>query len=466
MSTRSAAPTSRVGEGRSEGSNRQRGDTSSAMLRWASIATIGFVLLLIYLALMGGKEELATQYGKRRGAGAAESVNGTAVLATMFEKAGHRVATFTELNRRLDSYDTIVWAPDDFGPPSLEARQFVESWLGIAPYRTFIYIGRDYDAAPEYWQRMLAQVDDPRHDEYQRRLAHSQSEFAARRAEFPDHEFCGWFTMTTDPPTRKIPDLDGPWAEGIDASKTNIVLAGRLDVPDRRDLASGYVSDSTEIEILLQSENDILAHSFQHNWWSSSRVIVVANGSFTLNVPLVNREHRKLAAKLIAECGDGKDVAFLESGPRGVEVSQVGRSPARTHALHLFTIWPVSFIFIHFAALGIAYCIATFPIFGRPHHLPSEARSDFGKHVAALGELLQKTKDTFFAESRIRGYQTHAKRGSGQLHRLPTASPSPLVGREEMPGSPITATVVESTPNAGTSSQQPAKAADASQPKP
>jgi hypothetical protein len=45
--------------------------------------------------------------------------------------------------------------------------------------------------------------------------------------------------------------------------------------------------------------------------------------------------------------------------------------------------------------------------------------------VAALGELFQKTKDTFFAESRIRQYQSHAKRTSGQAHRAATTGAIP-----------------------------------------
>lgn len=387
---------------------------------WIGAAVIGAVLLLLYLAFRGAKEELPRVYGKRRGANAAESVNGTAVLARLFEKAGHRVTTFKELNRRIDEYDTVVWVPDDFGAPSDEARQFLENWLASGPKRTLVYVGRDYDAASEYWKQMLSHVEDPRYDEYLRRAAHAKSEFDARRVQMPDYEYAGWFTFNTDPPARTIPDLDGPWASGIDASQTNIELAGRLDIPSKSDL--GPQGEGAEIEILLQSENDILAHSFAQGWWKSSRVIVVANGSFLLNLPLVNKEHRKLAGNLIEECGGPGDVAFVESGPNGIRVRQ--GTPARdsAHALHLFTIWPVSFIFIHFAALGIAYCIARFPIFGRPHHLPSGGRSDFGQHVAALGELLARTKDTFFAESRIRTYQAQSKRSSGQSHRTPAHS--------------------------------------------
>jgi len=400
------------------------------LVRGAMAVVIGVVVLVIYLGSGGNKGELSIKYGQRRGTGAGDSVNGTAVLAELFEQKDHRVNAATQLSRRLDLYKTIVWAPDDFGPPSLEARQFLDAWLAASSGRTLVYIGRDYDAAGEYWQRMLLQIDDERHDEYQRRLAHVQSEFAARRAGFPQHEPCEWFTMESGHPTRKIPDLDGPWADGVDASKTDIVLAGRLDVPEG-DEASITATTPTptasagatgQVDVLLQSENDILAHRFKLPAWSNSQVIVIANGSFTLNMGLVNKEHRKLAARLVAECGSPGRVAFLESGPKGISVDD-GKAPeASNFAFRIFMIWPVSFIFIHFAALGIAYCISVFPIFGRARALPGEGRSDFGQHVAALGELLQKTKDSFFAESRIRQYQTHSKRTSGQAHRAPTTA--------------------------------------------
>lgn len=404
---------------------------SNWLVRGAAVVVVGLLLLVIYLGSGGSRGELSTKYGQRRGPGAADSVNGTAVLGEMFEQEGHKVIGATQLNRRLDLYKTIVWAPDDFAPPSPEARQFLDSWLAADSNRTLVYIGRDYDAASEYWQVMLAQVDDAKREEYQRRLAHAQSEFAARRSEFPKHEPCEWFTMESGHPTRKIPDLDGPWAEGVDTAKTDIVLAGRLDLPEPGEDGEStspyddfYDESYTELEVLLQSENDILAHRYRRTYWNGSQVIVVANGSFTLNMGLVNKEHRKLAARLVAECGEPGRVAFLESGPTGVNVDEGNKPQESNFALRIFMIWPVSFIFIHFAALGIAYCIAVFPIFGRPRTLPGEARSNFGQHVAALGELFQKTKDKYFAESRIRLYQTHAKRTSGEAHR--TAKSTPL----------------------------------------
>jgi hypothetical protein len=431
----------------------------SRLLVWAAIATLATVFVLVYLASRRQPEDLATGYGLRRGAQGATSVNGTSVLARLFEKAGHRVSTVKELSSQLDDYNTIVWAPDEFSGPSEEVRAHLETWIRAEPGRTLVYIGRDYDAAPEYWRRMLSQVESARWEEYQRRLAHAQSAFDARRTEMPDGENYRWFVTRTTEPARKIPDLDGPWAAGIDASQTDIRLAGRLDLPNNAagsdDGQSSLIDewdefDTEEREILLQSENDILAHRLHRPEWSSGQIVVVANGSFTLNLPLVNKEHRKLAAKLVAQVGEPGNVAFLESGPGGLRVNDSDSSEG--NPLYLLGLWPISFIVVHFAALGILYCIAVFPIFGRPHQLPADNRADFGQHVAALGELLQRTKDVDFAESRIRAYQAHAKRGSGQSHRNPLVGGA---GPPWLPGATASAHTHEFPPSSSLS--QPPK---------
>src|SRR6186997_493580 len=93
--------------------SQQRGSQQpNWLLRAVGAVVIGMVLLVIYLGSGGSKGELPTRYGQRRGTAAAESVNGTAVLAELFEQQNHRVNTATQLNRRLDMYQTIVWAPD------------------------------------------------------------------------------------------------------------------------------------------------------------------------------------------------------------------------------------------------------------------------------------------------------------------------------------------------------------------
>jgi hypothetical protein len=66
--------------------------------------------------------------------------------------------------------------------------------------------------------------------------------------------------------------------------------------------------------------------------------------------------------------------------------------------------------------LGIVFCLARSPIFGRPRELPPDSPADFGKHVAALGQLLARTQDRHYAQARLAHYRQIAERKSGRSH--------------------------------------------------
>ena len=117
------------------------------------------------------RQELDDTYGRRRGALGGSSVNGTAVLAGLFERAGHKVKTWRRLSPKLGECDAIVWAPNSFAPPALEERQFLESWLAEGSFRTLVYIGRDYDASIAYWQKAQPIAPADQLIEVSRRLA-------------------------------------------------------------------------------------------------------------------------------------------------------------------------------------------------------------------------------------------------------------------------------------------------------
>src|SRR5580700_7314040 len=101
--------------------------------RHSSLARRAFILLAaVGLALgsgLGCHKDLQTVYGQRKGPGATESVNGTAVFADMFEAAGHHVSSWSSLSPRLDTADCVVWFPDDFNAPSPSVVTWLENWL-------------------------------------------------------------------------------------------------------------------------------------------------------------------------------------------------------------------------------------------------------------------------------------------------------------------------------------------------
>ncbi len=347
--------------------------------------------------VLGCQQELDTIYGKRSGPLGGKSVNGTAVLADMFENAGHRVVSRLALSPSLESADVIVWAPDNFDPPAEEATQWLETWLVQQSGRTVVFIGRDYDAAPHYWRQVRPAADPEQRAEIGRRLRDARMELQGQRAGQPAQVECPWFIVDSKKPARSIGALSGPWSASVDATKVEIELNSRV-----------VEKDGWDYEVLLASQQDLLVGARSIAAWpgGNSRLIVVANGSFLLNVPLVNHEHRKLAGRLIAEVGAvPKKVVFLESGPGAVPIREDEPLSGPPSVMAMISVWPLGAIVAHLVVLGLIFVYARWPIFGVAHRLPRSSLSDFGRHVIALGGLLRLTRDAAYARETIASYR-------------------------------------------------------------
>ncbi|MHB8861137.1 MAG: DUF4350 domain-containing protein [Pirellulaceae bacterium] len=392
-------------------------------------ASVGRVMgpALMVLCLVGCRspDELEATYGQRR-AEAGRSVNGTSVLGGMFDEAGFQVYSWKYLTPQLRRYDVIIWAPDDFGLPDPEVVEFFEKWLASSEGKTLVYIGRDYDAAPHYWGSVMASAPAEQQIELRRRRARAAAEHDARRLSMPSDDSLEWFTMRRDAPRRLATELTGRWSEGVDVTRTDIHIQGLLEVPTRSELLNLWNNrepsgtQQPDYEPLLTSGKTVLVTRVTKRAWGDGQILVVTNGSFLLNLPLVNHEHRKLAGHLIRECTLGTKVAFLESGPGGPSVSDAGgqRPPGESTRRRVL-------LAAHWFVLGLVYCFCVFPIFGRPKSLPDDAPSEFGQHVEALGELLERTHDEAFARRQLEHYYAISRRDS-TVPRDPVAVPAEL----------------------------------------
>jgi hypothetical protein len=427
-------------------------------------------LLVTVLAGCGGTPPLPDEYGQRQSPRGGGSVNGLSVLADMFQENGHRISVWKRLSPKIRQSDVIIWAPDSFEPPSVEARRFLEAWLNEEDDRTLVYIGRDYDAAVHYWSSVLPGAPPEQAEAVQRRLARARSDFDDRRAAQPGKQYARWFTHDATLPRRDVRQLSGQWLDEIngeqfalDPAKVEIELGARLRIPV--DEITADDEGALEFAPLLESGADVLAYriTFSEDYlpepgpeveepaeidttWapdddyyyedpgpSNGQILVVANGSFLLNLPLVNHQHRLLAGKLVEECETGftMQVAVLESGE---SVQVFDEEPKPISYLEMLRTWPISFILLHALGLGVLFCFVFFPIFGRPiersllrveQGVPiyvsigsqSAGPSDFGKHIEALGEMMARTQEQQYAQARLQHYQQHVKRDSGASHR-------------------------------------------------
>jgi hypothetical protein len=157
---------------------------------------------------------------------------------------------------------------------------------------------------------------------------------------------------------------------------------------------------------LLESGDTALVSRITQDDWNGGQIIVVANGSFTLNYPLINHEHRKLAGKLIDASSTADDrVLFVESQAGGPPIRDKEKATSPPTSLELLKVWPLNAILLHIAVLGLVLLLSRATIFGRPRELPGETTADFGRHVAALGKLLAATKDRNYAQTRLSQYR-------------------------------------------------------------
>ena len=394
-----------------------------------SVSFRTLVLITLALCFTGcGAEDVEVIYGRRRGVPGKKSLNGTSVLSERFEQEGYYVTSWRRLSPRLDQADIIVWVPDAFEAPSGEQREYLEDWLASRGGRSLVYVGRDFDAEMTYWEKVSKNAPGADVVDINRRLQEAQDRYERERKSLPDNEYCRWFTIRDDQPARNINTLQGPWSSGVDGSQCEIELRGRLDIPQPEDVPNDATDAVDETEELLQfrkllfSGDDVLVARARDDYWGDSELIVVANSSFLTNLPLVNHEHRKLVNHLLDEVEDAdvdaedRKVVFLETGSGGPPISDDDAPPPMPTGFEAFSVWPLGTILLHVFVLGIIFCFAMFPIFGRPRQLEEDSTADFGKHVAALGKLLQRTGNREYADARIQQYDTQMKRESGSSH--------------------------------------------------
>jgi hypothetical protein len=370
-----------------------------AGMLWAACALAG--LTCGGCTLRGQRpEHLDTRYGSRvEQRGGQTSVNGTGVLAELFRRAGHRVSTVAQLypgvGRRAQC---IVHVPDDFMHPDDRATDWVYAWLSQGSNRTYIFVVRDFDAACWYWEQYAAAASgSPAQTAVQQQAAAMRQAFESERPT-DARPLLRTFVVDYALRRRDVRSLDGDpsWWYSVDESKLGIELNGRLRLAP---LAGGNVDQ------LLGSQGDALV---LRRRVGNGQLIVVANGSFLLNLPLVNHEHRKLATRLIDEVGVPGYVVFLEGSgnPVVLDKDPAVRFPS---VLSYLDVHPIHYALWHLVLLAVLLLLARFPIFGRPRDDAQRAPGDFGLHVAALGALMARTHDESYARERVLHYQHHVK---------------------------------------------------------
>ncbi|MEY4568144.1 MAG: hypothetical protein RLY14_3114, partial [Planctomycetota bacterium] len=346
-------------------------------------------------------------------------------------------------------------------PPSKVARDFLDKWLKEGNGgKTLIYVGRDYNASGEYWKQVVEREPvGAKSDAFVEEMLVRLDDL---KSDLTENVFARWFEVDPNRVGGEVHGLRGTWAEGIDVSKTRLWTRTQLLPPARDSIETPKDSAATatnsinntdaaptygratwspeelehieyeeqslipESEILLSSDDGRpLVFRLTSERWPKSQIIVVCNGAFLTNGGLVPKEHRKLAGRLVDICGDNEKAAFLVSGRSGPYLNDSEDPSYDGKGLEMFTVWPINLIVIHLALLGIIYCFAVFPIFGRPGRLKDREKSDFGQHVEAVGNLLARTGNEDFARERISDYFKIVRKESKHPWIIQSRRPAP-----------------------------------------
>ncbi len=280
------------------------------MKPWPTGPHFRVIAVLCSLGLSGCASGLESDYGSSRG----KSINGTAVLASMLRDQAHEVRTAIRLTDELAEWSEgiVRFAPFP-GPPTRDEANWYRDWLGADVNRWLIYVVRDFDATHEYWVETLAQLpasENPDHrteaEEARDKAADWVNRLPQKASEVADAK--EWFKLEAEwNPPRILTKLSGPWARGIDVKAAALTAHEPLHASGARVLLTG----------------DDKPFVLEKPMADYGRVLIIANGSFLLNEPLVNS-----APAAGGESGR-VDGGHRSSGRTGRGPLRVGR-PART----------------------------------------------------------------------------------------------------------------------------------------
>ncbi|MFO0915534.1 MAG: hypothetical protein U0795_21400 [Pirellulales bacterium] len=478
------------------------------MTAWASYGSplrvaFAFIAVLVLSIGCGRMDGVNTDYGQRDSGWTPASINGTSLLAEMYESAGASVSSWGRLSRRLSRTDTIVWFPTEFQAPTSTQLNFLDGWLNGAPNRTLVFVGPGYTATVDYWLAVRQSAVGAEGLELHRRLARAR--LAERETDWKTAAKSSsvWFDMAGRGSDARRGVPGGPWAEQLPSTPIDLPRSTRITWPvveeesepestaapndtsdqsatadqptatelpvdaeiepdDDADTESGstdeedvelFVDDDETTaeqiiakaaaaaeayeaylgpdphEVLLSVDGEPFAWRYRPRNWGGSQIIVLTNAAPLLNYSLTRPENQIIARRLVADSLSGDKVIFLETGEGGPPVVESQDLPLS--GLAALADWPLGPILVQWLIVGMLFCLAVYPIFGRPRNSAEAQPSDFGAHITALAELLSRTRSVDFARQRVHQFRQQ-------------------IGREEpkqQPGNPFKVTSTEAKSN-------------------
>ena len=399
------------------------------------------------LLLAGCRNSLSTQYGLSEGTDAKYSPASVSLFRNMCNADGRSTLVVRSFSpRAMSKLNAIVWSPDAFEPHQPETMAWIDRWLSTGD-RTLVYVGRDFSPTADYWSQSASKFSNSQ-AAYQDALSAREQQalewtvLDRMRARVRTKVSTPWCLFNHEQGfEERVSELKGPWSDAIDASNARLFIRSYPmgyseeslmavqkefdwepeDTPAKPTSVKDYelhwqtsdatmlgfvkalkISDLPELDCLLSTKDDRpLVSEISRPSWGNSSVIVLSNSSLISNISLTNFENRAIAKKLFERLPE-QNIGFL-TGTLDPRVRKDDNSDQQK-GFEMLTIWPLNVISLHAVFLGMLVLLAAFPIFGRAKRLPLKSTRDFGQHIEAVGGLLFKSQDRFYALATIAEY--------------------------------------------------------------
>jgi hypothetical protein len=357
-----------------------------------------------------GPTEVDTTYGRSRGT----SINGTGAFAELLRQEGHEVRAAIRATSTLAGWaNVVVRFSAHPGPPDQKEGKWLFDWLMAEPGRKVVYVPRDFDAEPEFWEAMLAAEPKGANPEVLERIK-KKRDLAAWSwvADLPPNPkqpatAADWFAVGPRPPAPSpCKKLEGPWADEVDAAKAAVWKH------------EGFKAEGDEV-VCLRGDGTplVLTWSFDNG----SQVLAVANASFLLNASLLNPARRPLTMRVAGWIGPGPVHVALVEGSRALDGAS---ESASSSPFHLFTVRPFGWVATHLLIFLLLLALSIAVRLGRPRPEPPSGVERPSAHPEALGALLARTGRADAARSLLEAYRRW-RHPSPVAGRMAPAHPSP-----------------------------------------
>ena len=412
--------------------------------RFASLAI--FLIGAAFCSLGCGSRYPTSNYGLSEGSSARVSPDAVSAFRNMCDETNRKSMKVGSLsNRTANKLSSLIWIPEESFVHSAPVLDWTEDWLKKGG-KTLIYVGRDYSPTADYWDFAGAELQSQEKNKSTvvgalENKALEELKLDSLQSGQRDRIALPWALLENEAGLfETVEQLEGPWASDLlehkhrirvrsffrdwssaDSEKVSKQLDWQSEVSDSSKpvqssfpkqwttgdtnnlvIAKKAEENDLDAEVMLASKsNKPLITVLSKEEWQGSQVILLANSCFISNYSMTHRGNRVLAHKLIADLPQGK-VGFLTLA-RDPRVS-TGDDEEEQRGFEMLTEWPLNVISFHAFFLGMIVLASLFPILGSPKKLPELSTQNFAQHVEALGALLFRSSDRFYALTTIADY--------------------------------------------------------------